>query len=478
MTDKKKPHLLKAFIKYLLILILGIVFSGCKIVDAKISIDEKTVDEIVSKAKPLIEEITGRKFKSDIEYKILSRNDFQKVFIESSLNVGPREYEKELGEDIYKRQIEMSAQSRSQFYIARHLHRKKIIYIIQNNIIPIKELYEISDEDLPDFIFIIIAHEMLHALDHQYYDLAKMLQESKNLEDTYARGSVIGGSAAIVTKKIADRLNISKDIYKKSLMLDICMKNENDPRINEIYDLYYVKGAEFLKAIIEKKGMEGYGSAFLFPPGSTRLIYNPAEYLDQIESPVVDCEELIKYISVALPKKEGMRSQTTVIGTTAIKGSLINEGISEEDASFIADNCLSAASQSSILQSIDPSITSLTVINFKNMDVAIKYSEIMKVIEQSKDDQQKARLNTTLTIIKDEEVNIKGYHSARLKIADLKVDTKTMRKIVVTAILDNLYIASENLNMEELTEEKLVEVLKLIHSEYMVMKQKEKTEAL
>jgi hypothetical protein len=478
MTEKKMIYVAKAFYKCLLVLTLGITISGCNLDSENNSINEKAVDEIISRAKPIIEEITGRKFKSDIEYKIVNRNDFQNIFIKNSLSAGPREYEKEIGEDILKRQIEMSAQSRSQFYIARHLHRKKTIYIIQNNIIPIKELYEISDKDLPDFIFIIIAHEMLHALDHQYYDLAKMLQESKNLEDTYARGAVIGGSAAIVTKKIADRLNISKDTYKKSLMLDICMKDDNDPRINEIYELYYVKGAEFLKAIIEKKGMEGYGSAFLSPPDSTRLIYNPAEYLDQIESPVVDCEELVKKVLVALPKKDGMRSQTTVIGTTAIKGSLINEGISDEDATFIADNCLSAASHSSILPSIDPSITSLTVINFKNKDVALKYSEIMKVVDQSKDDQQKARLNTTLTIIKDEEVNIKGYHSARVKIADLKIDTKTIRKIVVSSILDNLYISSDNLNMDEVTEDKLVEVLKLIHSEYMVMKHGEKAAAL
>jgi hypothetical protein len=68
----------------------------------------------------------------------------------------------------------------------------------------------------------------------------------------------------------------------------------------------------------------------------------------------------------------------------------------------------------------------------------------MKLVDQSKDEQQKAKLNTTLTIIKDEEVNIKGYHNVRLKVADLKVDTKTMRKIVINAILDNLYISSEN----------------------------------
>jgi hypothetical protein len=118
--------------------------------------------------------------------------------------------------------------------------------------------------------------------------------------------------------------------------------------------------------------MEGYGSAFLSPPGSTRLIYNPKEYLEQIELPVVDCEVLVKKVLVTLPKKEGMRSQTTVTGTTAIKGGLINEGISEEDATFIADNCLSAASHLGILQSIDPSIASLTIMNFKNSDVVKK----------------------------------------------------------------------------------------------------------
>ncbi|MBN1905386.1 MAG: hypothetical protein JW927_09835 [Deltaproteobacteria bacterium] len=477
MTEKKKPQLLKAFIKYLLILTLGITISGCKIVDAKNSIDKKTVDEIVSKAKPIIEEITGRKYKTDVEYNILSRNEFENIQSKDMLN-NTREWQKELGEDIRKRQVELSSQFRSQFYIARHLHGKKTIYIIQNNINPIKELYEISDKELPDFLFIVIAHEMLHALDNQYYDLAKFLYEGKNVEEVEARGSVIGGSAAFVTRKLAERLNISDELYKKSLMLDICMKNEDDPIANEAYNRYYVKGEQFMQAIIDKNGMEAYGSAFLSPPHSTREIYNPAEYLDQIDLPVFDCEGLVKKVSVALPNKEGMRSQTTVFGTTTIKGSLINEGISEEDAAFIADNCLSAASHSSILQSIDPSITSLTVINFKNRDVALKYSEIMKVIDQSKDDQQKARLNTTLTIIKDEEVNIKGYHSAKLKIADLKVDTKTMRKIVINGILDNLYISSENLNMEELTEEKLVEILKLINSEYQEMKKEEKRAAL
>lgn len=103
MTENRMIYVTKVFFKYLLIFTLGITISGYKIAEAKNSIDEKSVNEIISKAKPVIEEITGRKFKSDVEYKIVSRNDFQNIYIENSLSIEPREWEKEMGEDILKR---------------------------------------------------------------------------------------------------------------------------------------------------------------------------------------------------------------------------------------------------------------------------------------------------------------------------------------------------------------------------------------
>ena len=72
---------------------------------------------------------------------------------------------------------------------------------------------------------------------------------------------------------------------------------------------------------------------------------------------------------------------------------------------------------------------------------------------------------------------VKLLHT-RLKIADLTVDTKTTHKMVINAILDDLYISSENLNMQELTEDKLIEVMSLINSEYLKMKQGEGNTAL
>lgn len=477
MTEKKMIYVTKAFVKYLLIFTLCIFISGCNLDSEKSQINEKTVDEIISKAKPVIEEITGRKFKADIEYKIVSRNDFQNKLKEDMLN-NIREWEKESNEDMRKRFIEMSAQFRSQFHIARHLHRENLIYIIHNNINPIKELYEIGDEDLDDFLFIIIAHEILHTLDNQYYDLAKLLYEAKNTEELRAREAVMGGSAAFVMRKLAARLNIKESLYEKSLMLDNCMKDNENTVVNERYNLYFVEGEEFMQAIIDKKGSEGYGSAFLSPPSTTREIYNPAEYINQKAVAKIDCAMLLKKVLPSIPKNEEMRSDTAVIGTTAIIGRLINEGINEEDAKLIADNCMNAVSHISFLRSINPVSFIITMINFDEIEIAKKYDEINKLIDQSKDDQLKAKLNTTFNLLYSKSISIESYDNVIIKNAEIIEDGKKTKKILVTGITNNLHVTIDSINMEELTEDNLIEILKLIHSEYMVMKHGEKAASL
>lgn len=285
MTENKKHYLLKTFTICLLILIINL-FSSCSETSTEhvdqeknMLLNNKTIEAMMARAEPLIEEITGRKFKSKIDFRIISRKFLQQNIMEKSLN----RFEEEEGiiRFIIKIQAIISTLKTSQFYIGRYFRRDRILYVIPENISKARKLYKIEDKDLDDFLFIIIAHEMVHAIDNQYYNIPEIQDRIEDLEETLALNAVMGGSAAYVTSIIADRMNIPESSFKSSLKLDICLEDENDPSENEYYNLYYVKGAEFIRTIIKRKGLlAGYDSAFTSPPVSTQQILFPEEHFN------------------------------------------------------------------------------------------------------------------------------------------------------------------------------------------------------
>lgn len=285
MTENKKYNLLKTFTICLLILIINL-FSSCSETttehvdqEENMRLNNKTIEAMMARAKPLIEEITGRKFKSKIDFRIISRKALRQNLMEKSLN--RLEEADGIGKFINKVLAGLSARKCSQFYIGRYFRRDRILYVIPENISKARKLYKIEDKDLDDFLFIIIAHEMVHAIDNQYYNIPEIQDRIEDLEETLALNAVMGGSAAYVTSIIADKLIIPETSYKSSLKLDICLEDENNPSENEYYNLYYVKGAEFIRTIIKRKGvLAGYDSAFTSPPVSTRQILFPEEYFN------------------------------------------------------------------------------------------------------------------------------------------------------------------------------------------------------
>lgn len=482
MTKNKKHYLKTTFTICLLILILSLMFLSCtttknssmpvQLSDKKetMTINKKTIKAMIDRAEPLIEEITGRKYKLKIEYQIINRDALRLILKEEILS-GLRKHYKNLGEDMIKRQAEMLSQKRSQFYIGRYFKRKHILYVIPENIEAIKSLYKIKDKDLNDFIFIIIAHEMVHALDNQHYDLAKLLDESKNHEERSARSAVIGGSAAYVTRIIADRLNIPETSYINSLKLDICMEGKTDPNKNETYNLFYAKAEEFFKTIIKEKGFAEYGSAFTSPPVSTRQILYPQEYLNPPALSPIDCSKILKKITDKLPTKEGALSQTTTIGTVTLRSSLMSQGVNKKDAAVVADNFLGGMAYTALQQTLNPGIISVTILNFKDGESAVNYDETMKIIQKSKEDQFKARLNTSYNLLKEEEQKHKGFDMVRFRHVENKVDDNLTTTMEMIGIIEGLYVAVAYVNIEENTEKDMLDILNLIYSEQLKMKQ-------
>ncbi len=287
MTERIKGFLICIFIVFLFVAVFSPVNSGlasnafAEMTDGEVTpiLDKSRIRMMIEKATPLIEEITGRRFISEIDYRIIGRTALQKLLLKGELE-GLKKWMSGMGEFMIKRRAESSSQEKSRFYIGRYFKQSQILYVVPDNIQNAIELYNINDDDLNDFLFIIIAHEMVHAIDNQHYDLSGLLMKTRTSEEYMALSAAIGGSAAYVTGIIAKRLNISEASLKNSLKLDICMMNdENNANKREVFNLYYIKGEEFLRTVMREKGVTAaYDAIFKSPPVLTRQVLFPEEY--------------------------------------------------------------------------------------------------------------------------------------------------------------------------------------------------------
>jgi hypothetical protein len=482
MDINRKQYSITFYTLCLTILTICFVLTGCKTTQTGMQMKEgskainqaisnKTLNEFAEKAEPLIEEITGRKYdETKTEYKIVTREELRKVIFDEELPEALK-MGQGMGEEVIKRQLESSTQSRSQNYIARYSNTKDILYIIPENIKPVSSFIEVKDEDLNDFVFLNIAHDMVHYLDDQYYDLMKQITKFNGKEQQITYGAVIDGSAAYVTKKIADRLNIPERIYVNATKTSFNIKDETTGVGKEYYDLFFTKGSAFISAIIDKKGLlEGFNMAFMSPPVSTRQIFYPEEYLNPPASAGIDCNKLLENIKDKLPT-EGARSNITTLGTSTLQSALITQGIDKAEAGALAERLLNGIVFQAMKPAIKPNILSLEILNFKSGEDAQKYYSFLKKLQDAGQNLAKAQLNTSYKIIKDEDVKQEGFNLLKYSEIEIKAQNNELNTKKITAIIDSTSIVIGYINMNEQTKQDLMNIMNLIYSEQVKMKQ-------
>ncbi len=421
------------------------------------------VENILAKTIPLIEKTGGRKYKSIPEYRIIPRRELRRIIIAEELP-GLKTNMKGMDEDQIRRQAEYSAQLRSQLYVARYINQENILYVIPENVKAMKERYEVKDEDLNGFIVMVIAHELVHALDNQHYDLIKILGQCENTDEISAFGAVIDGSAAWVTRRIADKMGISEAAHKNSLKASLGIRDETTGAGKENFNLYFVMGEKFIARVTGKNGQAGFDKAFMSPPKSVRHILFPDEFLSPSTRRVTDCTKLIKKLADRLPAR-GMQSQTKTLTTVDLRTLLTSQGIKKKEAVSIADNCLNGAMHMAIKQAVTPGIISVMLFDFKDRDTAASYDDFtMKVLESQKA-QIKAGLNTSYNIVKQEEVKQEGFDLVRYMHIDTSVDNKTTSTMSIVGIADGFYVGIDFINIKDISEQDMLEILDLVREE-------------
>lgn len=224
-------------------------------------------------------------------------------------------------------------------------------------------------------------------------------------------------------------------------------------------------GEKFIDRVVDKNGHAGFDMAFMSPPRSVRQILFPDEYLSPSSHKVTDCTKLLKRVAEKLPAHQGMQSQTKTITTVDLRTLLTSQGLKREEAVLIADNCLNGVMHLALKQAVTPSIISVMLLEFKDMNTAALYDDFMMEIQESQKAKITAGLNTSYNLVKEEELKKEDFDLVRFMHVDTVVDDKTTTTMSIVGMAGGFYMGIDYVNISDATQRDLLNVLNMICDE-------------
>jgi hypothetical protein len=154
--------------------------------------------------------------------------------------------------------------------------------------------------DITPLARITIAHELVHALDDQHFDLDRPEYDDDPSEVGSGFGSLTEGNATVIDE--AYRATLSDEERDAADAEENELASGLDPQIPlvllQLLQLPYELGPVLVDAIVEEGGQEALDAAFEDPPTTSEQLLDPQRYLDgeeAIEVPTPEAEGEVIY---------------------------------------------------------------------------------------------------------------------------------------------------------------------------------------
>ena len=151
--------------------------------------------------------------------------------------------------------------------------------------------------DITPLARITIAHELVHALDDQHFDLDRPEYDDATDEVGTGFSSITEGNATVIDAAYRDTL--SDDEEQAATDEERELASGIDPSIPlvllQLLSYPYELGPPLVEAILEDGGQEGLDAAFVDPPTTSEQILDPQRFLDgeegiDVPAPTADGE--------------------------------------------------------------------------------------------------------------------------------------------------------------------------------------------
>lgn len=240
-------------------------------------VDRATLDELVERIAPIVEEITGREFDRLPPVVIADLPRLERVLVEEQLHL--MRMGGALPADHARQAARENAAEVASSFVGKYGFLDGNLYVVPDGV-RFALLGERLDPELaPGVLTLVVAHELTHALQDQQSHLDVVASMRGGSDGLMAANCVVEGHAVWVHEQVGVRLGLTAEVAAVAQILGYELDDPEriDPeRFRTSY--LYGQGRTFVDWHIAADGIESIWRILAEPPASSSMIVNPETY--------------------------------------------------------------------------------------------------------------------------------------------------------------------------------------------------------
>ncbi len=243
--------------------------------------DKATAERYLREVLPLIEKAAGRRFKKRPRLRLAGRDEVGAALARDILpqlrNLMPDRSEDDLAKLAAKQAANIAP-----VLLGKYGFKDRVLFLLPRNVEPLLRLARIEGEYRPGLVKLIIAHELVHALQDEAVDLAQMLAGMKSQEELLAFNATIEGFAVFVQDEVGARLGLTEEVIQFSRLFTAGVVKFDDPAFELMnramaaqFEQIYLGGRRFIAHHHAQGGLARVWEIIRHPPVRTAMIKHP-----------------------------------------------------------------------------------------------------------------------------------------------------------------------------------------------------------
>ncbi len=271
--------------------------------------EPQSLESIVFDIKQFVEQDRGLKFKRDVDVSLVPDGEFQRLVL--------ADFDKETPALLEQQQVLRAIGLVPPDFDLVAAMRSFLSISVIGAYFPDTKRLLVRSADITPLTKEVLAHELTHALDDQWFDLNRPALDNPDDESGYGFTSLVEGNARRVENDYLASLSSDEQDEALSEQNDLLLAHPeilDVPAIITTLNLSpYDDGPEFVQALLDDGGQPRLDAAFALPPVTSEQILQPDRYL-AAEGPV----------AVLAPKADGAPLNVGVMGELLLREMLFD----------------------------------------------------------------------------------------------------------------------------------------------------------
>lgn len=255
---------------------------------------EAYLDEVM----PLVEEAAGREFTRRPKVAVADERNFGHLLAEEQLRI----YERVMPDtppSIRRQLAEAAGRYMTSGILGKYILETETVYVCPSALVPAMNDLQLAPSRTGDLLKVVVAHEIVHALEDQHTDLEGVLAALEDEDALWAASAAWEGWATHVEEQVADALDL-EDIYLGLLSLQGWgEEGVTDASAWRTWAIYG-QGKNFMEWHYDRGGVEQVWATLNDPPSSTSMLFRPHTWSPDVPRTDLDYAAVLRGIEQVL----------------------------------------------------------------------------------------------------------------------------------------------------------------------------------